>query len=712
MVSVIIGTYNRPAWLPEAVESVLRQGFGDFELLVVNDGGVDVGDILRSFGDERVRYINKPCNEGTAAAMQRGLEEARGRYVAYLGDDDVWYPHHLEVLVEAAREHPECGLVYSDLVEVFYVKNADGERVPLNKEVQVSRDFNRELMFSFNHVLQVSAMHERELALRVGGFNPDVKVVVEWDLFRKLCFYTDFFHVPVVTGEYYTTISRFSDRVSDKGRKDPKKFCANMRLIRADNPPEPWPKVKKICGILLPGRAVDGGLAVLDHVTTSLAYPCRWFVAAEPHVLAEMRGQRADLFALPTVSAVACGDGVCAHEVVRQVAERENADYIFVLDGNMAPSRDDRLVAAIDYMAKTGSAVVRWENDPADAAVFFGVEDAVLEALSGRCTVPSVPRDFTPDALKVDELFVSAQRCIVEGMPHAAVELLRRAGGITKGNLSENYRMQVLARALAAAGDREEAEVLVRKLVGNGYEHGNRLLLGLFLKDRERYEEAMVELRKELRLLGTRRDAVDKPPFPIRSVPHGAFKCLCALAECLIETGGLEEAAGYLRFASRLCLNRPLPSFLFGRLFKKQGELAAALEAFEAAERLAPSWDTRLCAEKAEVLQLLGRNDEALQVIRDALKRTPYVHRLVRLLVEMWHDGVVEATEALRAVEKFLEYVPGDVEMLFECAELHLECGDEESSARRLRDLLVLVPDHREALALLQRLKQPVREET
>ncbi|HEV2202432.1 MAG TPA: glycosyltransferase [Bryobacteraceae bacterium] len=102
-VTVIVPTYNWSSVLPYSVGSVLRQSFIDFELLVVGDGCTDDSErVVTAIADRRLRWINLPVNTGhQSAPNNEGLRQARGSIIAYLGHDDLWLPHHLEVLVAA-----------------------------------------------------------------------------------------------------------------------------------------------------------------------------------------------------------------------------------------------------------------------------------------------------------------------------------------------------------------------------------------------------------------------------------------------------------------------------------------------------------------------------------------------------------------------------------------------------------------------------------
>jgi glycosyltransferase involved in cell wall biosynthesis len=107
LVSVVIPTYNQPAFLREALDSVFRQTFKDYEIIVVNDGSTDnTAELLMQYGD-RIRVVSQE-NQGIGRARNRGMDEAVGRYIAFLDHDDLWHPSKLETQVNYMRDHAEC----------------------------------------------------------------------------------------------------------------------------------------------------------------------------------------------------------------------------------------------------------------------------------------------------------------------------------------------------------------------------------------------------------------------------------------------------------------------------------------------------------------------------------------------------------------------------------------------------------------------------
>ncbi len=109
-VSVIIPTYNRSGYLRQAIKSVLAQTFEDFEIVVVDDGSTDdTAAVVASFDDPRVVYLRQD-NAGRSMACNAGLKQARGEYLAFLDDDDLYLPEKLAVQAAYLDAHAEIGL--------------------------------------------------------------------------------------------------------------------------------------------------------------------------------------------------------------------------------------------------------------------------------------------------------------------------------------------------------------------------------------------------------------------------------------------------------------------------------------------------------------------------------------------------------------------------------------------------------------------------
>ncbi len=154
-VTIITATYNWSSVLPYAIASAQRQSYTNWEMLIVGDcctdDSAEVVERARN-GDERVRWINLPENNGEQSAPNNeGLRQARGELIAYLGHDDLWYPHHLECLVNAIDGGAD--LVYS-LVELI-----------MGPEVVPPERLHSEFP------LPTSVMHRKSVTDVVGGWS-------------------------------------------------------------------------------------------------------------------------------------------------------------------------------------------------------------------------------------------------------------------------------------------------------------------------------------------------------------------------------------------------------------------------------------------------------------------------------------------------------------------------------------------------------------
>ena len=129
LVSIAMPTYNRRALLEAAVDSVRAQTLDDFELLIVDDASSDgTAEMLAATAraDRRVRALRVAVNAGCDAARNLAMREARGRYLAFLDDDDLFLPERLERAVARFESHNELGVVFSR----FGLIDAGGRPLP------------------------------------------------------------------------------------------------------------------------------------------------------------------------------------------------------------------------------------------------------------------------------------------------------------------------------------------------------------------------------------------------------------------------------------------------------------------------------------------------------------------------------------------------------------------------------------------------------
>ena len=709
-VSVLTPTYNRPRSLPDAIRSVVAQDMADWEMLVINDGGEDVGHIVAEAGDERVRYFNRTENRGKAACLNFGLERTRGKYIAYLDDDDIWYPHHLRTLACVLDDQPDIGVAYSDLYKTIALPTQGGRRVPLEKRVDICRNFNRLFMFHFNHTLHVSLMHRAKLVRRAGGYNEDVTVLIDWNLTRKLAFYTDFRHVQQVTGEYYIPVGG-SDRITDVQREDRDAFRLNLRRIRADLPPEPWPKVTKVACVLPVrhwGRRTREALAYLADM---LDYPCRIVVVnrdpARPRI--ERREALGELAELGNFRVIGVGSGADQHAAYAAGVEAVDAELYYLASMHLSTGEQLRLIRAVCYLSEGDFNGVRWSGDgdrgsPYD--VLLKRPAAVEFIRSGGAPVPRVeiiPEEWIPPALETDYLIQFTKDCEANGNYRAAWQFVREMEGLQEGGTGKAYLAEHLSELAFEVGEYEPAERMCRELIGAGYGADNWLRLGQILQGREAYGDAADAYRRALECIGLRDEDLDDPAFPIASSYELAvFKALIGLGECLVDLGRAERAAPVLRRAARLCANSMRPWLAFGRLFLAAGDLEQAEYALRMARRgTEGEVNPDICGELAEVYERRGDWGRAFREWKRALAVAPSDYECLRGAVRAG-EGRVPPEDMVGLYRQFLACRPGSVPGLLGLAELLLCTGQGEEAAALAERVLMLEPTERRALRILE----------
>jgi glycosyltransferase involved in cell wall biosynthesis len=272
VVTVLISTFNRRRYFAEALDSIIHQDYRNLQIIAANDGGEDVSDIVNSYNDPRLIFINRKENRGLPYVFNEALSKAQGKYICYLGDDDLYYPHHVSTLVNALENQTDCQVAYSDLYKVYCKVCPDGSRKVLSKVVNISRDFDRFFMLYYNHVLHVSLMHQRDLLEKTGLYNEKVNILIDWDITRRLVFFSDFYHVPVITGEFYQPAGK-CDRISILGRKDEKKYARNILRIRTTRPAKPWTKIKDMSIIFVTEKINKQAGTTLGSIWQRTFYP-------------------------------------------------------------------------------------------------------------------------------------------------------------------------------------------------------------------------------------------------------------------------------------------------------------------------------------------------------------------------------------------------------------------------------------------------------
>ena len=236
-ISVIIPCHNCGAFLAETLASVRAQTRQPLEVIVVDDASEDDSvSVAERF--EEVKVIRMLRNSGVSCARNTGLYAARGEIVAWLDADDIWEPDHLATVAELLEEHPSAGVAFS-LTRAFGMFDNVWEAYlpPLQLVDAFWPSWHQT-------VAQMSTcVHWRANAMAVGGFEPTIRRVEDFDFFLRLARRDPFICTHQITARYrkheasasrqviasrmqeYTVRSQFAARAR---RTDPPEFVARL----------------------------------------------------------------------------------------------------------------------------------------------------------------------------------------------------------------------------------------------------------------------------------------------------------------------------------------------------------------------------------------------------------------------------------------------------------------------------------------------------
>lgn len=198
-VSIIIPTYNRSHILGRAIDSVLKQTFTDYELLIIDDASTDgTEDLVKKYNDNRIQYYKHDRNKGAPAARNTGLRFARGEFIAFLDSDNEWLPDRL-------RKQVEMFLQVGDAVGVIYANNKVIDEVNHKEYVwafglkgNLYREFLQRPFMDF-----ITPLIRKSCFDKIGPMDEKVPSYQEWDTFLRISKYYDFDYVPEILAVYY-----------------------------------------------------------------------------------------------------------------------------------------------------------------------------------------------------------------------------------------------------------------------------------------------------------------------------------------------------------------------------------------------------------------------------------------------------------------------------------------------------------------------------
>jgi glycosyltransferase involved in cell wall biosynthesis len=192
IVTIVVPTYNRPDMLRIALLSIFAQTCKDFNIIVINDAGIDVQPIITEVDKEgRILYLPRHENCGVGAARNLGIGVAKSKYIAYLDDDAIYYPEHLETLLT---------FLENSAYKIAYTDANKAEHLPEEKICGQPNPISPIHCF----------MHERS-CVETCRFNERILYGEDLDLWLRLSVNYRFAHIRKVTAEYRRRKTYFAD---------------------------------------------------------------------------------------------------------------------------------------------------------------------------------------------------------------------------------------------------------------------------------------------------------------------------------------------------------------------------------------------------------------------------------------------------------------------------------------------------------------------
>ena len=171
LISIIIPTYNRGEFIKETIITALNQTYNNFEILVIDDGSTDdTEQVTNSIKDDRLKYFWQEHRGRPAPARNKGIQLAKGEYIAFLDSDDIWLPRKLEKQLKTFAQYPE-----------LLVVSTNGETFPIHPSKHIFNMLtNKRLSFRSlliqNHVINSSVLMKKSVTESIGLLDEDIRL--------------------------------------------------------------------------------------------------------------------------------------------------------------------------------------------------------------------------------------------------------------------------------------------------------------------------------------------------------------------------------------------------------------------------------------------------------------------------------------------------------------------------------------------------------
>lgn len=220
--------------------SILGQSYRHFEIVVVNDGGDPVDELVIALGEQkRITLLNQDESLGPAAARNRAVAAAKGEIIVYLDDDDIYLPHHLSTIADALSKPGAPPVAYTNVEHRIYAQRG-GEWGEVHREILPGIEFRYAALLVKNFIALNCLGHLKSLFEDVGGFDSSYPFLEDWEMLLRLTkkggaqyidvvtavyrHYQDRYHVNALSSEAVSVTKRIYDAHTGKTKNDLQKY--------------------------------------------------------------------------------------------------------------------------------------------------------------------------------------------------------------------------------------------------------------------------------------------------------------------------------------------------------------------------------------------------------------------------------------------------------------------------------------------------------
>jgi len=176
--SVVMPTKNRSNYLAQSINSIQKQTFKNWELIVVDDHSTEnIRKIIESFKDKRIKYFRLKKGTGIAAARNFGNRQAKAPIIIVADSDDPSYPNRLKITYDYFQKHPKTDVFYSNLDILYLQKN--------QKTTRWFQPYKQELIYQINFIPHPASAYKKKTFQKISGYDQSLIISADYDLWLK-----------------------------------------------------------------------------------------------------------------------------------------------------------------------------------------------------------------------------------------------------------------------------------------------------------------------------------------------------------------------------------------------------------------------------------------------------------------------------------------------------------------------------------------------